>query len=300
MNKNPKNKKLENSQDSIFDRIAKHQWENASVQGINDAIGSKIWSKLQTKIEKQKTIWQYIKYTASIAACITLILILVPYLNNNIKEQHSPFAEFTTLHFTEPSSITLPDSSTIWIQSNSSIKFSNDFENRIVWVAGNALFDVVRVENNKPFRVYTDEGVYIEVKGTTFSVKNENDISSVTLHTGTVDFVVEELDQKLSLQNNQKAIYNQSLSELSLTDINLPKLEDGYFKFKDTDIKDLMLFIEETYSCQIALQEEHQDSNYKFTGVLKFTDSLDSVLEKVSYAFDLKYQKEDDTNQIFF
>ncbi|QCK13858.1 FecR family protein [Mangrovivirga cuniculi] len=63
--------------------------------------------------------------------------------------------------------VTLPDSSTVYLNHNSKISFDEDFEERKVHLDGEAFFDVVPGENT--FTVITENGE-VEVEGTSFNV----------------------------------------------------------------------------------------------------------------------------------
>lgn len=285
------------SSDSVFDKIAQHQWENIVDKEVDQTIGLRAWNKIEQRVRHKKiSLFDYAKYIAGIAACIILVLIAVPYFQGS-KDSEDAFSEYTTLYFIESSFITLPDSSQIWIQPNTTVKFSNDFTKRIVWIEGNALFDVVKTVDKTPFRVYTDLDTYVEVKGTTFSVRSIDEINTVVLHSGEVDFVVKSMDETVNLQENQKVIYNRETSSLHKEGVDMPPLENGAFKFKDIKLEYLLGYIENIYSCEIVFKNA-LNRDYKFTGSFKFTESLPNVLEKISYTFDLKYEQLANTNQI--
>ena len=110
----------------------------------------------------------------------------------------------------------LPDGTTGWLNSNSSIKYKQNFvSDRKVTLSGEAFFDVFR-DNNRPFRVLTAD-VMLKVTGTRFNVAsydNERDVE-IVLEEGSLVFNGKELDKSYSMKPNDLVIYDKDLGEFT-------------------------------------------------------------------------------------
>ena len=106
------------------------------------------------------------------------------------------------------SSIELPDSSKVVLNSGSRLEYPDHFgtSDRTVFLHGEAYFDVKR-NKNKPFYVKTDE-VTIKVLGTQFNVKSypEDNIMETILVSGSVEILPNE--QTFNAKNQE---YNHCL-----------------------------------------------------------------------------------------
>lgn len=118
------------------------------------------------------------------------------------------------------SNIKLPDGTDVWLNAESKLQYSQDFNRskRTVFLTGEGYFDVA--ENvNKPF-VVKSSGIEITALGTIFNVKSypEEDMVQTTLIEGLV-IVNKESDVKrvncVILEPNQQAIYYKSSGEIS-------------------------------------------------------------------------------------
>lgn len=98
--------------------------------------------------------------------------------------QHSLYTEKGVKGF-----IILPDSSKVWLNSDSKITYPDKFtgDNRIVTISGEAFFEVKK-DSLHPMIVLTNRDFMVEVLGTTFNIRSyENDATAeTTLYTGKI------------------------------------------------------------------------------------------------------------------
>ena len=125
-----------------------------------------------------------------IAASVALVLI-VGGLWMHLNEGSTPMDKYIEITAQKSRMYLLPDSSKVWMQPGSSIRFAEDFKkHRNVWLKGNSLFEVHKNMGRK-FRVYIDKA-FIEVKGTCFLIKQNNpSANEITLFNGSIEFNVE-------------------------------------------------------------------------------------------------------------
>ena len=142
-----------------------------------------------------------------IAASVALVLIVggLWMYSNTGRTQIEKYIEFTAQ---ESRMYLLPDSSKVWMQPGSSIRFAENFkECRDVWLKGNSLFEV-RKNSGSKFRVYIDKA-FIEVKGTCFLIKQNNpNANEITLFNGSIEFNIESTHDKIAMKPLQELVYN--------------------------------------------------------------------------------------------
>lgn len=117
--------------------------------------------------------------------------------------------------------IVLTDDTKVWINSGGKLHYPETFQaKREVHLAGEAYFAVTH-DREKPFVVHTDR-LKVRVLGTSFNVKEKDDATLVTLHSGSVEVVVGKYIRKLS--PNQQLTYLHENGKITIE--NLAALED--------------------------------------------------------------------------
>lgn len=221
--------------------------------------------------------------------------------------------------------ITLSDSSTVWLNSGTKLRYPSNFgkESRDLFLEGEAYF-VVMKNPAMPFRVMTSD-VLITAIGTAFNVKAYNDegVIETTLERGEVR--IDELDDSKTkeesapvyLKPNQKAVFvksNKSLSvnntvqksplplnePISKTKTNPLRIDsnvdtklttswkDSRWIFKSEKLIKLAPILERRYDITVTFRDTVLRS-YKFTGTLK-EESLEQVLNAICLAAPIRYE----------
>lgn len=145
------------------------------------------WQKILKRISMKKHRIGIIQILLRVAASILLIALgvggsyLIPNRQSVISftEVYSPSGHKTM--------VVLPDSSQVWLNGNSRLKYSTDYtKSRSVEITGEALFKVTKNPRNL-FTVKSGK-LSLEVYGTTFNVKSypEDIISEVALIEGSI------------------------------------------------------------------------------------------------------------------
>lgn len=179
-------------------------------------------------------------------------------------------------------SVILPDSSRVVLNSGSRLIFSNNFRNgsRSLYLDGEGYFSV-RKDKHNPFHIKTS-GIDVEVLGTEFNLKaysNEESISA-TLVTGSLK--VTGNNRSVVLQPNQKLVFRKENQEMSL--VQMPDLlsetgwKDGRLVFRNQSLGELELTLERWFDVEIEFADEQVKSR-RFTGIL----DRESILEVISY-----------------
>jgi len=190
------------------------------------------------------------------------------------------------------SSLILPDGSKVYLNSNTIIKYPEQFgkDSRNIYLKGEAYFEVVGNEY-KPFVVNTNNAV-IKVLGTSFNIntKKENNKVEVFVESGNV-----QLSQK---SNNENRIlieqgYIGVLSRNTLiksknNDINYLAWKTRYLIFRDTKLEIVAEKIESVYNTSIQFDNK-EIADCPLTATFN-NASLDSVLNVIEGTFNLEIE----------
>ena len=216
-------------------------------------------------------------------AAIIILALALPFSYYLGRNNHPADNSITTITcaYGDKSSIVLPDSSHVWLNSGSKLTFNSNFRNgRKVELEGEAFFEVAK-DKQHPFHVKAAD-VAIEVLGTKFNLKAYPDEKSVatTLVEGSVNISSKygsdlmKPNQKLVLDKGSKKM---TVQELTDTDPDT-EWKDGRFVFRNESLAELKPRLERWFDVDIVFGDE-QVKGRRFTGVL----SRESILEAVRY-----------------
>jgi hypothetical protein len=186
----------------------------------------------------------------------------------------------------------LPDSTAVWINSDTELKFPVRFaaESRKVTLKGEAFFDVAH-ERNRPFRVKT-EALNVEVYGTSFNVSAYDDDGSVvtTLVQGKVG-IETGAGEKIMLEPDQMADYtiNDGTLEVKSVDVSLyTSWTTGSIIFRDETLESLRPKIERWYNTEI-IYRDNAIGDVRLSGIISEEKELDHVMKLIEKACQLSY-----------
>lgn len=202
------------------------------------------------------------------------------YLKNNSVEKKTEYNELST-NLGERYQLLLPDSTKVWLNAGSSIKFPTTFSklsSRIVEVSGEAYFEVKK-DKKHPFIV---KNAYqeIEVLGTHFNVNSYPDDKSIktTLLEGSIRLITSH--NNIVLAPGQQAI-NTNIN-LTVKDIN-PSIatawKNGEFHFVNEDLESIMKIIARWYNVEVYYNNPDLKKRTFYASVSCFKNMSD-VLKK--------------------
>jgi ferric-dicitrate binding protein FerR (iron transport regulator) len=228
-----------------------------------------------------------------------------------------------TVPYGAKSMVTLPDSSSIWMNAGSKLRYSSDFNQtgREVSIEGEAYFKVAK-NAKKPFFVKTS-AVTLKVLGTSFNIKaypEENSVET-TVESGSVQVlrnVEGHLSDRLILTAGQKATVIKSahidsmiLDPLPSSPVPAPSgvlpeelakqtivaknvATELYTSWKDArwliekeTLETLAIKLERRYNVHISFAEESL-KKISFSGTLK-DETLEQVLEAIKLSAPVNY-----------
>ena len=188
--------------------------------------------------------------------------------------------------------VVLPDQTRVWLNASSSITFPTSFtgNSRDVKVSGEAYFEVAK-RKDMPFKVSFAGDGEIEVLGTHFNVNTYKDdgIIRTTLLEGSVR-ISKNKETGILTPGQQAQIKENATMHIAEVDTDeIMAWKNGFFNFKDADIKAMMLQLSRWYD--IDINYEGPAGKQLFTGEIDRSLNLVSVLkilEKTNVHFRLE------------
>ena len=251
------------------------------------------WQKVKTRISRQRSIgWQkWLRYAAVFFAA--LLLTTAFQLGNGWFNEKETFATVMSPRG-QITSLTLFDGSVVWLNSGSTIRYSNRFgkEKREVTIDGEALFEVHK-DLQKSFVVNMGHS-QIKVLGTVFNAKYYPTEKEVVLLEGEIEYSREGKSVVMKPNDRVREHPNTGKITVDRVDASVYSSWIGGKIFFDTEsLEDLSLRLERWYDIAFVFEKEKIKS-YKFTGVINKDKSLDYTLNIIQLTNKVKFRKERD------
>lgn len=297
-------------------------WEETAVSS-QDSLKVEVFSTISQAIKfedeavpaKHKSLEQQgIKWYA-VAAAIVLMILSGWWVSTLLFEEQAPKQIMSEwVERSNPvgkrSFIRLPDSSTVYLNAESSIRYLKHFDStiRLVQLKGEAFFDV-KPNKEKPFVVESGL-IKTTALGTSFNVSSypEDEEIRVSLVSGQVSVVSEPLQlaqnqidsAQLILNPGEEAMLNEDEQKLSKGEFD-PDLvlawKTGKLNMERADFQEIKTKLERWYRVKIEVKNAAKTGG---TLTDSFTnESLEQVMEGISFAFGFKYKIQDKTVIIY-
>ena len=244
------------------------------------------------------------------------------YKTKTLTTDHSPLT-YNTLS-TPPGGqfqLVLPDGTKVWLNAGSSLCFPASFSTpeRRVQLTGEAYFEVAhqRLKGIKrPFivAVLPDKGAAprgeVEVLGTHFNINAYDDEPAIktTLLEGKVKVGIgqwavgsgEKAEGRRQTANGEQSVILKpgeqvSLSHSSQLSHPIPvqtagtvAWKNGYFRFKETGIRELMRQVERWYDVEVEYRTDRTDQHY--TGVVSRSQNISALLKTLELTGTVHFQ----------
>lgn len=258
----------------------------------------KAWQKINRKITTSPKIhpskfgFENIRTTAAAVAILLIgfsaLWLLNRANNNQILSQQTEIISPAG----QKSKIVLPDSSVVWLNSGSSLKYKGNFnrKEREVILEGEAYFEVAK-NNSKKFRVKT--GILnVDVYGTAFNVKNysNDDFQEITVSEGRVGISGKAGEIRQLIRGDQ-AILNKKSNEIVFAKTS-PEVINAWKSneliFDNTPLEEAIKYMERWYGVQITI-DKAMIGKHKYTFRIK-TESFREMLEIMKVMTPLEYE----------
>ncbi|MBT34585.1 MAG: hypothetical protein CMO01_33400 [Thalassobius sp.] len=278
----------------IFRDLKADQWEsilrdlnldeNSSVHNVTYQGELRLWQK------------QWFKLVAVILPLIIVSVVFLKYyegLNStpNTKEEVALVEKNTDKG--RKKTITLPDKSTVILNSSSSIRFAKHFnaqDERVIFLQGEAFFEVEK--NGKPFIVKTEDHE-VMVLGTSFKVSGYKDNNNVNVAVATGIVKVSKAGvYEEKLLKGQKVIYDKETNKHEALEIDNWDKEfawkDGVLIIDNAAFEDVIKALSDWYGVEI-INVNYTPDRKNYMGRYE-NESLESVLVGLSYASRFRYE----------
>lgn len=234
--------------------------------------------------------WQRI---AAILLLPVLTMMSILYFNSSDKNEAIAYQEISS-PMGAKSKITLPDGTTVWLNSGSQLKYPVVFEGKIrkVTLNGEAYFEV-KSDKSHPFIVETNH-LNITATGTQFNVESylQDTLTSVTLVEGVVSV---EIDKQTihTLSPNQRLEFSSKSKRVSLISTEDAKhwglWKDGILAFRDEPLGEVFKRIGRTFNVDIQVKDSAVAKQFyraTFEG-----ESFEEILNLMQLSAPIKYKR---------
>lgn len=250
------------------------------------SIQNRMMEQLQQEVQRKQRTLNFFRYAA-----IFLILIAVPALIYTLStnKPESPLT-YTTVaaDYGQISKVVLPDSSVVWINSGSAIKYNNRFSatNRNIELVGEAFFKVTH--NAEVPLVVSNADLRVKVLGTEFSVSaySEEENIQVVLEKGKVELTsASDSRFKQEMKPGEMASFSKVKKELAIATVNTnlyTSWKDGLINIYDLPLSELVIKLEKRYNQKFEVDEAIKNMPYTFTIKNEDLSSVLSLMEKIT------------------
>lgn len=245
---------------------------------------------LKEKIRPASKTRQLYNWFSKAAAIIVLpLLILSTVLLVNKHYEPLQFSEIVVPKG-EKVQFILPDGSSGYLNSGSTLKYAYPFRKRLVELDGEGFFDVVHGRNT--FTVRTPD-MKIEVHGTRFNVCAYRDDPEVvtTLEEGSVTVIRIADGARLTIKPGEQAIFDKTNNEVTdkKVDVGLfVSWKEDMLRFRNTPFTDVVKKMERWYDVKIMLDDKLKFTQ-RYTMTIK-TESLREMLELMLVTTPMNYE----------
>lgn len=250
----------------------------------------------------------WLRYAAAVSVFLIASVLLWRSMRGNLSKNDKSFLTTIVAPTGSKTLVTLPDSSTVWLNAGSKVSFNNSFgaDNRDIALEGEAFFDVIR--NKVPFNVHTDQ-FDIAVLGTAFNIKayKDDDKATATLVrgslkvkranlSGTQDEILLAPNDRLTLYKGAAAPSPGSFTVKVDQKINAERetsWKDGWLSIEGESLNEFAVKLERLYDIKIVFSEETL-KDYRFTGRIRQL-SLEQVLKALSLTSPVQFSIDEKT-----
>lgn len=193
--------------------------------------------------------------------------------------------------------VTLPDSTHVWLNSDSYLDVPEDFgaENRVVFLSGEGYFDVESDEGS-PFLIKTPRDIVVRVTGTEFNLScYENDPEMMlTLLKGSLELISQKDSEIIDVKPNQQIRIDYRSRERKLDPqadtAYATAWKEGSLRFENTPMDEVVRRLERWYGIHIAV-DDPAILKHSFTADFE-SESVGQVLGLMQITVGISYEIE--------
>jgi ferric-dicitrate binding protein FerR (iron transport regulator) len=258
----------------------------------------KIWDKVKkgTASTRKHFVRSFMKYAAVFAFALAIGLFLKP----PVPTEEVRYAEIS-VPYGQMSQIMLSDSTMIWLNSGTTLKYPDSFSKtqRDVFLEGEAYFEVTH-KQNKPFYVHLDD-MQVEVVGTSFNVSayKEDTCSFVTLVEGKVIINNSSGKQITRLTEGQMISKAKNNSGYEIKNNVKTSFYDswknGTMLFENQTLEQITSKLERWYNVEIVYTDPSV-KDYRFTGTILKNKPITQIMQVFELLLSVKFEQKISSN----
>lgn len=198
--------------------------------------------------------------------------------------------------FGERLTVTLPDQSSVVLNGNSVLRYSNDWDKkaaREVWIEGEAFFSITHTKGHQKFIVHADNQLRIEVLGTKFNVKARHHTSEVMLAEGKVKLGLGSnvAAEEVILKPGELAIVrNKRISKQVVKQQKYVSWVENKLFFERTPLRELAVLLRDTYGLTVTFKNADLEKR-ELSGEIS-SATADDILYAIAETLDLEVEKQ--------
>ena len=250
------------------------------------SIQNQMMNQLQQDMKHKQIRLNIYKYAAIVVIGIAFPALIYLFTS----DRNSIATTYTTVSadYGQISKVMLPDSTVIWVNSGSSIKYNNQFSatNRNIELVGEAFF---KVHKNKDLPMVVANGdLRVKVLGTEFLVSAypEEANIQVVLEKGKVE-LNSASDKQLSkeMKPGELAMFDKSSKSLDINNVNTnlyTSWKDGIINIYNLPLSELVIRLQKRYNQKFKVDEEIKNLPFTFTIKNEELSDILSLIEKIT------------------
>jgi len=288
--------------DIIMDNFWKKSEEIEMSKNKAEAILDKVFSSnIRPAVKKPKLTLRWLGWAAAI-----FVIGLAALLMNKRSQKQAEFANndvavnliehavesITAKTYKEHQKITLPDGSTVILNSNSSLVYPKVFgPRRAVTLIGEGYFDI-KHDDKKTFTVYTGK-LRTTVLGTAFNIKayDTDKNIEVTVTRGKVGVLSNNATLGI-LTPNQQIVFNKDYKKSNLTKViakNIVQWQESDLFFDDISMEEATQVLSKKFNTPITFSNDLA-KKCRFTATFLKGESLEEILKIICSYNNAQYQ----------
>lgn len=188
--------------------------------------------------------------------------------------------------------LTLPDSTTVWLNRNSHLEYPETFadNSREVTLHGEAYFCVAK-NQLKPFTIDGPD-MAVTVTGTRFDMKSDkNGINEVSLIEGSVRVSPNGTKDGVDLRAGQKLSLDAATGTITVSELHTALdavWTNNVIPFRHANIRSIAEALEYLYGVTVHIGKDI-DCNRTYSGGMRHSENIDTVLDDMVRAIPVRY-----------
>ncbi|MDP3914104.1 MAG: FecR family protein [Bacteroidota bacterium] len=263
-----------------------------------------LFGRMQSDLHRTRRTLSFFRYAAIFVLLISVPSLLYFFTQSKPTDQQLVYTTVAA-DFGQISKVVLPDSSVVWINSGSAIRYNNQFSatNREIELNGEAFFKAY--ENAELPMIVSSSDLQVKVLGTEFSVMaySEENFIQVVLEKGKVELTsTSNSNFRQEMKPGELANFNKDKRELTLSNVNTvlyTSWKDGLINIYNLPLSELVIKLEKRYNQKFVVDDQIKNLPFTFTIKNENLSSILSLIEKITpvdaiqhdNVIELKYHK---------